>query len=65
MYCFEELIIILFIEFFVIAYRYYKGQDLATAITEQVGTMYEKFAPYSLKVVREKTKELGQEYTAR
>ena len=65
MYCFEELIIILFIVFFVIAYRNYKGQDLATAITEQVGTMYEKFAPYSFKVVREKTKELGQEYTAR
>ena len=65
MYCFEELIIILFIVFFVIAYRNYKGQDLATAITEQVGTMYEKFAPYSFKVVREKTNELGQEYTAR
>ena len=65
MYCFEELIIILFIVFFVIAYRKYKGQDIATAITEQVGTMYEKFAPYSFKVVRQKTKELGQEYTAR
>ena len=65
MYCFEELIIILFIMFFVIAYKKYKGQDIATAITEQVGTMYEKFAPYSFKVVREKTKELGQEYTAR
>ena len=28
-------------------------------------TMYEKFAPYSFKIVREKTKELGQEYTPR
>ena len=65
MNCFEELNIILLIVVFVIAYRNYKGQDIATAITEQVGTMYEKFAPYSFKVVREKTKELGQEYTAR
>ena len=27
--------------------------------------MYDKFAPYSFKIVREKTKELGQEYTPR
>ena len=27
--------------------------------------MYDRFAPYSFKVVREKTKELGQEYTAK
>jgi len=27
--------------------------------------MYDKFAPYSFKVVREKTKQLGQEYTPR
>jgi hypothetical protein len=27
--------------------------------------MYEKFAPYSFRVVREKTKQLGQEYTPR
>ena len=27
--------------------------------------MYEKFAPYSFRVVREKTKQLGQEYTVR
>ena len=27
--------------------------------------MYDRFAPYSFKVVREKTKELGQEYTPR
>ena len=27
--------------------------------------MYDRFAPYSFKVVREKTKQLGQEYTVR
>ncbi len=65
MYCFEELVIILIITFLVIAYRKYQGQDLQKFVTEQVGTMYERFAPYSFKLVREKTKELGQEYTAR
>ena len=65
MYCFEELVIILIITFLVIAYRNYKGQNVHKFITEQVGAIYDKFAPYSFKVVREKTKELGQEYTAK
>ncbi len=65
MYCFEELVIVLIITFLVIAYRNYQGQDVQKFITEQVGSMYEKFAPYSFKIVREKTKELGQEYTSR
>lgn len=65
MFCLEEFVIILIITFLVIAYRNYQGQDVQKFIVEQVGSMYEKFAPYSFKVVREKTKELGQEYTAR
>lgn len=65
MYFFEELVIILIIAFFVIAYRNYKGQNVHKYITEQVAAVYDKFAPYSFKVVREKTKELGEEYTAR
>ena len=65
MYFFEELVIILIIAFLVIAYRNYKGQNVHKFITEQVEAMYDKFAPYSFKIVREKTKELGQEYTAK
>lgn len=65
MYCFEELVIILIITFLVIAYRNYKGQNINKFITEQVSSLYDKFAPYSFKLVREKTKELGQEYTAK
>lgn len=65
MYCFEELVIILIITFLVIAYRNYRGQNVHKFITEQVEVMYDKFAPYSFKVVREKTKELGQEYSAK
>lgn len=65
MFCFEELVIILIIAFLVIAYRQYQGQNVYKFVTEQIETMYEKFAPYSFKIVREKTKELGQEYTPR
>ena len=58
-----ELIILLLITLFIIIYRQYRGQNVYKFITEQAGVIYDKFAPYSFKVVREKTKELGQEYT--
>lgn len=58
-----ELIILLVITLFVLLYRQYRGQNVYKFITEQAGVIYDKFAPYSFKVVREKTKELGQEYT--
>ena len=58
-----ELVIILLIALFVFIYRRYRGQNVYKFITEQAGVIYDKFAPYSFKVVREKTKELGQEYT--
>ncbi|MCI5967737.1 MAG: hypothetical protein MRZ42_05150 [Tenericutes bacterium] len=58
-----ELLILLAIALFVMLYRQYRGQNVYKFITEQAGMVYDKFAPYSFKVVREKTKELGQEYT--
>lgn len=60
-----ELLFLLAIALFIIIYRQYRGENVSKFITEQVGIVYDKFAPYSFKVVREKTKELGQEYTAR
>lgn len=59
------LFLLLFIGLVVILYRNYKGQNISKYITEQVQAIYDKFAPYSFKVVREKTKQLGQEYTAK
>ena len=59
------LFLLLLIAVIIVLYRNYKGQNVSKYITEQVQTIYDKFAPYSFKVVREKTKELGQEYTAR
>lgn len=61
----EELLIIIVIIVGIFLYRNYKGQNVGKYITEQVQTIYEKYAPFSFKVVREKAKELGQEYTTK
>ena len=60
-----ELIILLIIALFIIIYRQYRGQNVYKFITEQAGVIYDKFAPYSFKVVRQKAKDLGQEFTPR
>ena len=60
-----ELIILLLIAAFVMFYRLYRGQNVYKFITNQISVAYDKFAPYSFKMVREKTKQLGKEYTAR
>ena len=61
----EELLIIIVIAVAVVMYRNYQGQNVGKYITSQVQVIYDKFAPYSFKMVRDKTKELGQEYTIR
>lgn len=60
-----ELIILLAIAIFVIAYRKNTGDNVYKFFATSVASAYNKYAPYSFKVVREKTKELGQEYTLR
>ncbi len=57
-----ELIILLVLAIAVIMYR--NGKSYKN-VAEKVGGLYDKYAPYSFKVVREKAKELGQEYTTR
>ena len=59
------LVLLLLIAFIILASRNYSGQNFGKYITKQVSDVYNKFAPYSFKVVREKTKQLGQEYTLR
>ncbi len=61
----EELLFIVLLVIGIYLYRNYKGQNVGKYVVSQVQVMYDKFAPYSFKVVREKTKELGQEYTPR
>lgn len=58
-----ELIILLIITIFVITYRQNTGENVGRFIVNSIGNAYNKYAPYSFKEVREKTKALGQEYT--
>lgn len=60
-----ELIILLFIAIFIILYRRNPGENVYRFFVTSVSGVYEKYAPYSFKTVREKAKELGQEYSAR
>jgi len=60
-----ELILLLIIAIFVISYRQNNGENVYKFFANSVNATYEKYAPYSFKVVREKAKELGQEYSSR
>lgn len=57
------IFLVVVIAVYVYVYRKNSGENVYKYISKQVGSAYEKFAPYSFKVVREKVKELGQEYT--
>ena len=50
---------------FVYSYRKNSGQNVYKYISKQAGVIYEKYAPYSFREVRQKVKDLGQEYTTR
>lgn len=58
-----EFIIILFVVLFVVLYRKSNGTSVYKFVTDNVEIVYEKYAPYSFKVVREKCKEMGLEYS--
>ena len=60
-----EIFIIAAIIAFIYLYRKNTGDNSYKFLADQVTGTYEKYAPYSFKVVREKAKELGQEYTTR
>ena len=61
----EESLIITVLVVGIYIYRHYQGENVGKYVLGQVQGMYDRFAPYSFKVVREKTKQLGQEYTAK
>lgn len=60
-----ELIILLAIAIFVMAYRYNTGDNVYKFFADTVSGIYNTYAPYSYREVKEKTKELGYEYTPR
>ncbi len=58
--------IVLVIAIFIVLYRNNSNSNnVYKFINKKIGVIYDKYAPYSFKMVREKVKELGQEYTPR
>ncbi len=60
-----ELILLLIIAIYVISYRQNNGKNVYRFFITQVKDIYDKYAPYSYKEVREKVKALNQEFTPR
>ena len=59
-------ILVLAIAIFVVLYRNNSNSNnVYKFINARINYVYEKYAPYSFKVIRAKVKELGQEYTPR
>ena len=60
-----EVFIVGAIIIFLYLYRKNNGNTSYKFIARTVGNTYEKYAPYSFRVVQEKARELGQEYSSR
>lgn len=60
-----ELVILIIIGIFIITYRKNEGEKIYETFLKSVTNIYDKYAPYSFKTVREKSIELGEEYTAK
>lgn len=58
-----EFVIVLLIILFVVLYRKSEGESLYNFVTTSIGNIYDKYAPYSFKNIRERCKEMGLEYT--
>ncbi len=56
-------ILIALIAIFVVVYRKASGQNLYKYVAENTQFIYDRFAPYTYKSIREKIKDLGQDYT--
>ncbi len=60
-----ELVIMIITVVFIYMYRKDPGNTPYKYFTNMANTVYEKYAPYSFRVVKEKAKELGQDFTAK
>ena len=58
-----EFVLILVIVLFVVLYRQSSGESVYKFLVNNVENVYDKYAPYSFKVIREKCKEMGLEYS--
>lgn len=57
-------LIVAAIAIFVLIYRSANGENVYKYVSDKTAFIYDKFAPYSFKTIREKVKDLGQEYSA-
>ena len=63
---FTIYLVVVFIVIFIVLFRNNSNSgDVYKFINKNVNIAYQKYAPYSFRVIREKVKELGQEYTPR
>ena len=60
-----EFILIGIILIFVMTYRNSSGEGVYKFLKQQANVIYDQYAPYSYKIMREKIKELGLEYSSR
>jgi hypothetical protein len=60
-----EFVIIFLVVIFVVLYRQSNGTSVYKFVVDNVEVVYEKYAPYSFKVIREKCKEMGLEYSTK
>ena len=58
-------LVVLVIAIFLIVFRSNKKTNAYKFVNQKFSSIYDKVTPYSFKVIREKVKELGQEYTPR
>lgn len=58
-------ILIAIIMLFIVVYRKRNGENVYKYIINSAGDIYNKYAPYSYKIVKEKVREMGQDYTIR
>ena len=56
-------IIVALILIFIVLYRSYSGKNFYKYLTDSLGPVYDKIAPYSYKQIRQKIKDMGQDYT--
>lgn len=62
---FTIFLLVLAIIIFIVIYRSDNRTSVSKFVNEKVTFVYNKYTPYSFRVIREKVKELGQEYTPR
>lgn len=56
-------VLIAVIMIFIVIYRNASGENLYKYIADNTTFIYDKFAPYTYQSIREKVKDLGQDYT--